>query len=160
MVALSRDEALLSRLFQYRFPAGRGLRGHSFGNLFLTALSNVTGDFTRAVRRERRSAGDSRAHFSRRPISMVSLEAVLRKRARGCRARPESARRADADSHACVWCRAGCKPLPEVLEAIAQPTLILLGPGSLYTSMIPNLLVSGVAEAIENPGRRVFTSRI
>src|SRR6202162_555273 len=50
MVALSQDEALLSRLFQYRFTAGRGLRGHSFGNLFLIALSNITGDFTRAVR--------------------------------------------------------------------------------------------------------------
>ena len=49
LVALSQDEALLGRLFQYRFDAGRGLRGHSFGNLFLTALSNVTGDFTRAV---------------------------------------------------------------------------------------------------------------
>src|SRR5581483_578543 len=50
MVALSEDEALLSRLFQYRFHSGRGLRGHSFGNLFLTALSNITGDFTRALR--------------------------------------------------------------------------------------------------------------
>ena len=50
MVALSGDEALLSRLFQYRFPAGSGLKGHSFGNLFLTALSNVTGDFAQAVR--------------------------------------------------------------------------------------------------------------
>src|SRR5512143_2866949 len=50
MVALSEDEALMARLFQYRFPAGRGLKGHSFGNLFLAALSNVTGDFSEAVR--------------------------------------------------------------------------------------------------------------
>src|ERR1700724_2416955 len=50
MVALSRDEHLLGKLFQYRFPAGSGLAGHSFGNLFLTALTNVTGDFPRAVR--------------------------------------------------------------------------------------------------------------
>src|ERR1700728_3816553 len=50
MVALSKDEHLLGKLFQYRFPAGRGLAGHSFGNLFLTALTNVTGDFPRAVR--------------------------------------------------------------------------------------------------------------
>ena len=50
MVALSKDEHLLGKLFQYRFPAGRGLAGHSFGNLFLTALTNVTGDFPEAVR--------------------------------------------------------------------------------------------------------------
>src|ERR1700761_4865037 len=50
MVALSEDEALLSRLFQYRFQSGRGLAGHSFGNLFLTALTHITGEFSEAVK--------------------------------------------------------------------------------------------------------------
>ncbi len=64
LVALSKDEALLGRLFQYRFKSGRGLSGHSFGNLFLTALSHVTGDFAEAVRLSGASARHSRENFS------------------------------------------------------------------------------------------------
>lgn len=146
MVALSQDEALLGRLFQYRFHAGRGLRGHSFGNLFLTALSHVTGDFAEAVR----VSGEVLAIRGRifpTTLENVSLEAVMmdgkvvlgetqiaksRKKIRRLSLRPHR-----------VF------PLPEVLEAIGQANLILIGPGSLYTSILPNLLVSGVAEAIE-----------
>jgi len=76
MVALSQDEALLGRLFQYRFHAGRGLRGHSFGNLFLTALSHVTGDFAEAVR----VSGEVLAIRGRifpATLENVSLEAVM-----------------------------------------------------------------------------------
>src|SRR5712692_4660940 len=76
MVAPSQDEALLGRLFQYRFDAGRGLRGHSFGNLFLTALSNVTGDFTEAVR----VSGEVLAIRGRifpATVENVSLQAVM-----------------------------------------------------------------------------------
>jgi len=76
MVALSQDEALLGRLFQYRFHAGRGLRGHSFGNLFLTALSHVTGDFAEAVR----VSGEVLAIRGRifpTTLANVSLEAVM-----------------------------------------------------------------------------------
>ena len=145
MVALSQDEALLGRLFQYRFHAGRGLRGHSFGNLFLTALSHVTGDFAEAVK----VSGEVLAIRGRifpATIENVSLEAVMSdgkivcgetrivksgKQIRRLRLYPRRVR-----------------PLPEVLEAIAQADLILVGPGSLYTSILPNLLVSGVAEAI------------
>src|ERR1035437_8171542 len=146
IVALSQDEALLGRLFQYRFHAGRGLRGHSFGNLFLTALSHVTGDFAEAVK----VSGEILAIRGRifpATIENVSLEAVMSdgeivsgetrivksgKKIRRLRLHPRHVR-----------------PLPEVLEAIAQANLILIGPGSLYTSILPNLLVSGVAEAIE-----------
>ena len=71
------DEALLSRLFQYRFDAGRGLRGHSFGNLFLTALTNVTGDFARRGAPERPSPGDSRPHFPFDQSRTSTLEAVI-----------------------------------------------------------------------------------
>jgi uncharacterized cofD-like protein len=147
MVALSQDEALLGRLFQYRFDSGRGLRGHSFGNLFLTALSHVTGDFAEAVR----VSGEVLAIRGRifpTTIENVSLEAVMTdgsvisgetriakcgKKIRRLRLQPRHVR-----------------PLPDVLEAIAQANLILIGPGSLYTSILPNLLVSGVAEAIES----------
>ncbi|MBI3471066.1 MAG: uridine diphosphate-N-acetylglucosamine-binding protein YvcK [Candidatus Solibacter usitatus] len=145
MVALSEDEALLARLFQYRFQSGRGLKGHSFGNLFLTAMSHITGDFHEAVKISSEVlriagsiypatasnvaleavledgtlvAGESRISRSRRPIDRIRL-------------RPRR-----------------CKPLKETLAAIAAADLITLGPGSLFTSVIPNLLVDGVPDAI------------
>src|SRR5438105_11686650 len=76
MVALSQDEALLGRLFQYRFASGRGLKGHSFGNLFLTALSHITGDFTRAVRVSGKVLA-IRGRIFPSTNQLVSLEAVL-----------------------------------------------------------------------------------
>src|SRR5205814_2501150 len=76
MVALSKDEALLSRLFQYRFHAGRGLSGHNFGNLFLAALTHVTGDFTEAVRVSSKVLA-IRGRIFPSTIANVTLEAVL-----------------------------------------------------------------------------------
>jgi uncharacterized cofD-like protein len=158
MVALSQDEALLGRLFQYRFNSGRGLRGHSFGNLFLTALTHVTGDFAEAVR----VSGEVLAIRGRifpTTIENVSLEAVMTngkivkgetriaksgKKIRRLRLHPRRVR-----------------PLLEVLEAIEHADLILIGPGSLYTSILPNLLVSGVAEAIESSSAtRVYIANL
>jgi uncharacterized cofD-like protein len=158
MVALSQDEALLGRLFQYRFHSGRGLRGHSFGNLFLTALTHVTGDFAEAVK----VSGEVLAIRGRifpATLENVTLEAVMKdgkivagethivksgKKIRRLRLRPRH-----------VY------PLPEVLEAIARADLILVGPGSLYTSILPNLLVSGVAEAIESSsGTKVYVANL
>jgi uncharacterized cofD-like protein len=158
MVALSQDEALLGRLFQYRFHAGRGLRGHSFGNLFLTALSHVTGDFAEAVRVSGKVLA-IRGRIFPTTLANVSLEAIMmdgkvvlgetrivrsEKKIRRLQLRPRRVR-----------------PLPEVIEAINQANLILIGPGSLYTSILPNLLVSGVAEAIENsPATRVYLANL
>src|ERR1700729_796026 len=145
MVALSKDEHLLGKLFQYRFPAGRGLAGHSFGNLFLTALSNVTGDFPRAVRVSSQVLA-IRGRIFPSPAQNVTLEAELeagtivrgetnisrsRKRIRRVHLVPRRAR-----------------PLPEGLEAIREADLVLVGPGSLYHSLIPNLLVEQVSETI------------
>ncbi|HTT60305.1 MAG TPA: YvcK family protein [Bryobacteraceae bacterium] len=145
MVALSEDEALLSRLFQHRFQAGLGLKGHSFGNLFLTALTQLMGDFPDAVKASSevlkikgriypataanvaleatledgtRVIGETRISKSRRPIRTVRL-------------RPRKV-----------------KPMPDTLGAIARADLITLGPGSLFTSVIPNLLVEGITAAI------------
>jgi uncharacterized cofD-like protein len=146
LVGLSEDEALLGRLFQYRFPVGRSLAGHSFGNLFLTALTNVTGDFPEAVRFSGQVLA-IRGRIYPSTTSNVTLEALLeggrvvtgetrisrtRRRIRRVRLVPRDAR-----------------PLPEVLTAFREADLILLGPGSLYTSIIPNLLVRGVANAIQ-----------
>jgi uncharacterized cofD-like protein len=158
MVALSRDEALLSRLFQYRFQSGRDLKGHSFGNLFLTALTHVTGDFPEAVKlcsevlaiRGRIFPATSQLVSLRAELedgSLVSGETRIsasQKRIRRVRLEPRKVR-----------------PPAEALEAIREADLIVLGPGSLYTSIIPNLLVAGVAEAIRRSrATRVFIANI
>jgi len=145
MVALSKDEQLLGQLFQYRFPAGRGLAGHSFGNLFLTALTNVTGDFPEAVRVSGQVLA-IRGRIFPATAQNVTLEAELedgsvvagetnisRSRVRIRRVRLVPRR---------------VHPVPEVIEAIRGADLVLVGPGSLYTSLIPNLLVEGVVKAI------------
>ncbi len=158
MVALSQDEALLGRLFQYRFHAGRGLRGHSFGNLFLTALSHVTGDFAEAVR----VSGEVLAIRGRifpTTLENVSLKAQMTdgKIVLGETRIAKSGKKIRRLS----LLPREVRPLPEVLEAIRQANLILIGPGSLYTSILPNLLVSGVAEAIENSSAtRVYIANL
>jgi uncharacterized cofD-like protein len=145
LVALSEDEALLSRLFQYRFASGRGLKGHSFGNLFLTALTHITGDFPDAVK-ESSDVLAVKGRIYPATASSVSLEAVLEngQRVLGETKISRSRRRIET-----VRLRPRrCRPLPDALAAIADADLITLGPGSLFTSVIPNLLVSGIAEAI------------
>ena len=145
MVALSEDSALLSRLFQYRFSAGRGLKGHSFGNLFLMALTQIMGDFPDAVRASSevlKIAG--RIYPS--TASNVSLEATL---ADGTRVAGETriSRSRQPIRRVHLVPRA-VRPLGATLNAIAEADVITLGPGSLFTSVVPNLLVEGVPAAI------------
>jgi uncharacterized cofD-like protein len=159
LVALSQDETLMGRLFQYRFHAGRGLRGHSFGNLFLTALSHVTGDFAEAVRLSGEVLA-TRGRIFPATIENVSLRAVMEDgsivsgETRIAHRRRGKIRRLELSPRR-------VRPLPEVLGAIARADLILLGPGSLYTSVLPNLLVAGVAQAIEkSPATRVYIANL
>jgi uncharacterized cofD-like protein len=158
MVALSQDEALLGRLFQYRFASGNGLKGHSFGNLFLAALSHVTGDFMRAVRVSSEVLA-IRGRIFPSTNQLVALEAVTKS---GKRIAGESRiSRTHDPIHRVRLVPRRVKPLPEVLKAIAKADLILLGPGSLYTSVIPNLLVSGVADAIrKSRATRIYISNL
>jgi len=146
MTALSEDEHLLSRLFQYRFASGRGLKGHSFGNLFLTAMHQITGDFGHAVRLSSEILA-IRGQIFPATSENVTLEAVL---ADGSIIRGESKISKSKQRIKRVRLRPDeCDPLPETLEAIEKADLITLGPGSLYTSVIPNLLVTGIADAIK-----------
>ena len=147
MVALSEDEALLAKLFQYRFQGGRGLKGHSFGNLFLTALTHITGEFTEAVKQSSKAlAIMGRIYPS--TSSNVGLQAEL---VDGTVVSGETRiSRSRRGIHRIRLIPNRCRPLPETLEAIASADLITLGPGSLFTSVIPNLLVSGVSKAIRN----------
>ena len=144
MVALSEDEALLARLFQYRFDQG-DLEGHSFGNLFLAALSGITGDFAHAVQVSSQILA-TRGRIYPATNSNVTLAAQMDE---GSIVLGETA--ITASPHGIVELRlepADAKPLPAALEAIANADLITLGPGSLYTSLITNLLVRGIPEAI------------
>jgi len=145
LVALSAEESLLSSLFRYRFQTDGDLEGHSFGNLFLAALTGVTGDFYEAVRAASHVLAIRGRIFpsTTTPVSLVAEtedEKLLRGEMR--------------ISHSCapirrVWLDPpNCCALEDSLTAIKEADLILIGPGSLYTSLIPNLLVPGVREAL------------
>ena len=145
MVALSEDSALLSRLFQYRFSAGRGLKGHSFGNLFLMALTQIMGDFPEAVRVSSevlKIAG--RIYPS--TAANVALEATLEDGTRVVGETRISRSRKPIKRIRLIPHKA--PPLAAALAAIAEADVITLGPGSLFTSVVPNLLVNGMAAAI------------
>jgi len=145
IVALSEDEALLSRLFQYRFSSGRGLEGHNFGNLFVAALTALTGDFAEAVKLSSEVLA-TRGHIYPATTANVALEALM---ADGSRVQGETRITASTgrivDLHIVPT---DPKPLPQALEAIARADLVTVGPGSLFTSLIPNMLVQGVPQAI------------
>ncbi len=144
MVALSEDEALLSRLFQYRFASGRGLRGHSFGNLFLTALSHITGDFAQAVKVSSEVLAIAGRIYPATAAN-VALEAKLEN---GTTVRGETRISRSRSRIRTISLTEKCMPLSETLDAIARADLITLGPGSLFTSVVPNLLVDGIPQAV------------
>ncbi len=147
IVALSQDEALLSRLFQHRFQKGSGLEGHSFGNLFLAALTSITSDFAEAVRLSSEILL-TRGHIYPATTSNVELEALMED---GSRVQGETRITASKGRIKELFLvPPDVEPLPQTLEAIARADLITIGPGSLFTSLIPNLLVRGIPQAIVN----------
>jgi len=145
MTALSDDEELLSQLFCYRFSGG-GLDGHSFGNLFLTALAGVRGDFAQAVQL---SSAILKTHgdiFPSSACSNVQLEALMRD-GKHVRGETKISATAGGISRLSLVPPDVC-PLPQSIDAIADADIITIGPGSLFTSCIPNVLVNGVPDAI------------
>ncbi|HKV04397.1 MAG TPA: gluconeogenesis factor YvcK family protein [Candidatus Acidoferrales bacterium] len=158
MVALSQDEHLLGELFQYRFPAGRGLAGHSFGNLFLTALSNSTGDFAKAVQVSAQVLA-IRGRIFPSTAQNVTLEAELEDGTVVAGETQISRSRKRIGRVRLVPRRA--QPVAEVLAALREADLILVGPGSLYTSIIPNLLVEQMVEVVANSrATRVYIANV
>ena len=144
---MSEDEALLSRLFQHRFQKGSGLEGHSFGNLFLAALTSITGDFAEAVRLSSEIL-TTRGHIFPATTSSIELEALMQD---GSRVRGETKITASKERiKELVLVPPDVEPMPQTLDAIANADLITIGPGSLFTSLIPNLLVQGISQAIVN----------
>jgi len=158
MVALSKDEALLSRLFQYRFHAGRGLRGHNFGNLFLAALTHVTGDFAEAVRVSSKVLA-VRGRIFPSTVSNVHLVATL---ADGRRVQGETRiSRSKIPIRKIELNPRRVRPLSAAIEAIQQADVIFMGPGSLYTSVIPNLLIPEIARAVtRSKAPRVYIANL
>src|SRR5271165_5008421 len=145
IVALSEDEALLSKLFRHRFEKGSGLEGHSFGNLFLAALTSLTSDFSEAVRLSSEILV-TRGHIHPATTSNIELEALMED---GTRVRGETKITASKGRiRELFLVPPDVDPLPQTLVAIARADIISIGPGSLFTSLIPLLLVNGIAEAI------------
>ncbi|HET9838357.1 MAG TPA: gluconeogenesis factor YvcK family protein [Candidatus Angelobacter sp.] len=147
LVALSEDENLLSKLFQYRFSSTGDLEGHSFGNLFLAALTAMTGDFAVAVQQASEILA-TRGHILPATSANVQLEAIMDNGSHVLgETRINASRRRIVELH---MVPAHPEPLPQTLEAFARADIITIGPGSLFTSLVPNLLVRGVPEAIAN----------
>ena len=145
LTALASEEKLLTELFQYRFRAGDGLIGHSFGNLFLTAMSEITGDLVRAIVASSRVLA-VRGQVLPATLSDVRLWAEL---SDGRRIEGESNITEAKGSIVKIGCNPANPPaLPKALKAIQEADYIIIGPGSLYTSVIPNLLVPEIAHAI------------
>ncbi len=145
LVALADDEDLLARLFQYRFPSGDGLLGHSFGNLFLTALTGITGDFHQAIL-------TAESILSVRGKICPATVQDVRLRGRGASGRVyegESAIGLSGEAIDALELDPPTPPaFPAALAALESADLILLGPGSLYTSILPNLLIPGIRQAV------------
>ena len=154
IVALSEDEALLSKLFRHRFDKGPGLEGHSFGNLFLAALTSLTSDFSEAVRLSSEILL-TRGRIYPATTANVELEALMED---GTRVRGETKITASKGRiRELFLVPPDVGPLPQTLEAIANADLITIGPGSLFTSLIPNLLVRGIPQAIvESKATKVY----
>ncbi|UNU22885.1 gluconeogenesis factor YvcK family protein [Microcoleus vaginatus] len=147
LAALADEEKLLTELFQYRFQAGDGLVGHSFGNLFLTAMSDIAGDLEQAIAASSKVLA-VRGEVLPATLSDVSLWAEL---ADGRRIEGESSITKANGKIIKIGCTPANPPaLPKVAQALREADFIIIGPGSLYTSVIPNLLVPEIADAIAN----------
>jgi len=159
LLALADEEDLLTELLNHRFQAGQGdLAGHSFGNLFLTAMAEVTGDFNHAIQ----ASGKVLAIRGRvLPVSLgnITLEAEMND---GAVVQGESTITEYGGQIRHIHLKGErLQPLPEVLEAIRQSDALILGPGSLYTSVIPHLLFPEVMQAIQaHQGPRIYICNV
>ena len=158
IAALADDEDLVAKLFQYRFKDCAGLSGHSFGNLFLTAMCSITGDMVRAVKESSKvlsirgrvlpsTLDDMRLVAEMDDGSIIKGESNI----------PESGKRIKR-----LFSEpSNCKALEDVIWAIHDADLIILGPGSLYTSVIPNLLIKDIAKAVnDSKAKKIYVCNI
>ena len=146
LVALSEEEGLVADLFQYRFAQGDGLKGHSFGNLFIAAMTRMTGSFEKALYESSRVLS---VHGLILPSTTNHLRLVAQLD-NGSLVRGESNITSSSGTIEQIMIEpADCEAHPEAINAIDNAQLILIGPGSLYTSLVPNLLVNGIVNALQ-----------
>jgi len=146
IAALAKEEELMTSLFQYRFAKGGSMGGHSFGNLFITAMAGVTGDILSAIRTSSRVL-NIRGRVLPSTLEPITLVAEMEDGSivRGESQIPEAGLKIKR-----LMCEpVNAEPLPEALEAIRNADIIIMGPGSLYTSVIPNLLLEPLRRAIQ-----------
>ena len=158
IAALADDENLITKLLQYRFKSGEGLEGHSFGNLFLTALCAITGDMVRAVK-ESSNVLSIRGRVLPSTLDDMKLVAemedgrIIHGESNIPEAHGKIKRLFTDPSH--------CHALEDVITAIKDADLIILGPGSLYTSVIPNLLISEISQEIaKSHAKKIYVCNI
>ncbi len=145
MVALSEDSHLIAQLFRHRFRGDGDLGGHSFGNLFLAALTEITGDFAEAVKLSSEILA-SKGHIYPATVADVTLAAELDD---GTIISGETnIAKLGGKMKRLYLDPEDCQPMPEALAAIREANVITVGPGSLFTSLLPPIMVEGVAEAI------------
>ena len=168
IAALADDEALITQLFQYRFGLGDGLNGHSFGNLFITALAAVTGSFERAILEAGRVLA-VRGRILPSTLDDVTLVADLQEpvgsdvaatgltRVQGESAIPKAGQPIER-----VFLRPEeVRAYPEAVRAILEADLIVAGPGSLFTSVLPNLLVQDIRRAVgASPALKLYVCNV
>ena len=158
IAALADDEDLVTKLFQYRFKTGEGLEGHSFGNLFLTAMCSITGDMVRAVR-ESSKVLSIRGRVLPSTLDDMRLVAELED---GTIVKGESNIPETGKKIVRLFTEpADCHPLPEIIHAINDADLIIMGPGSLFTSVIPNLLIKEISKAVSmSKAKKIYVCNI
>ncbi len=154
IAALADDDDIVTKLFQYRFKTGEGLEGHSFGNLFITAMTAICGDMVTAIKESSKvllirgrvlpaTCDDMKLYAKMEDNSIVRGESNI----------PEAHKKIMQ-----LCCEpSNCKPTPEVVEAILNADLIVMGPGSLYTSIISNLLVKDITRAVwQSKAKKIY----
>jgi uncharacterized cofD-like protein len=153
LVALADENRLLTKLFDYRFPGEGALGGHSLGNLLILALNQMSGDFLAAIEQARALLGiEARVLPSTLDrvdlVAQVGGQTVRGQMAIKSHGAPIRQLRLDPGD---------ARALPEAIEAILTADLITLGPGSLFTSVIPNVLVAGIADALaRSPAQKIY----
>lgn len=158
LVALAETETLMDKVFQHRFGQGESIKGHNLGNLLLVAMTEITGDFVTAIKEVSKvlKVRGQVIPVTLEPINLVALMAD------GITVHGETSIRTYPDKiHKLGLMPETCLPVPAALEAISEADAVIIGPGSLYTSIIPNLLVDGVTAAIaQSRAKTIFISNI
>lgn len=158
LVALAETETLMDKVFQHRFGQGDSIKGHNLGNLLLVAMTEITGDFVSAIK-EMSKVLKVRGQVIPVTLAPINLVATM---GDGTTVEGETLIREHPDRIVKLSLEPeDCHPVPAVLKEIAGADAVIVGPGSLYTSIIPNLLVQGVTEAIaRSRGKKIFVSNI